>query len=77
MAESFAPSNVAIMADRKAKLDALNAELGPIEREMLLLDSEMRTATRLLNTEAIHLATCHAEWSAKRAAMIAKFFKEV
>ncbi len=65
------------LADAVAKKDALFAQLTPIQAELSRLTTQMNNELERWNTEAIHLAACHAEWSAKRAAMIAKFFQEV
>lgn len=66
-------------AETKAKLAELRTEMAKLDVIMTDIDKEVWNNMRYgtLDTEAIHLATCHAEWSAKRAALIAKFFKEV
>lgn len=67
------------MANREAseRFVALAKEMVPIMAELSRLDAAIAGRLWAMDSEAIHLAACHAEWSAKRAALIAKFFQEV
>lgn len=63
--------------ETRIAMQVLRRELRPIDDELARLSEAVYNTVIAYDSDAIHLAACHAEWSAKRAAMIAKFFKEV